>query len=236
MSELIELTRPFPPNYIKKIGKEDYVPHGIVEQRLIHIFGRPPKVEVLRELYDEAKLTGVIMRMTVPGFDPVEEAGESDNPQSKTNGARAKDACSDAYKRCAMRLGLGLHLWCAEDYFLFDALTKSSEQGRHGVQGEPGTDNSSSSQGAAQPSHETPARSEGSGEVRQTEGSVSSSPEPVKLSAAGVAKRTQFKQLCKKLKVDPKTYAQGFLHKDLKDCTEADFDSLIADASKDGAA
>ena len=29
-----------------------------------------------------------------------------------------KDAASDALKRCAMRLGLGLHLWAQEHYFL----------------------------------------------------------------------------------------------------------------------
>ena len=31
---------------------------------------------------------------------------------------------SDALKRCAMRLGLGLHLWAQKDYALHDILTK----------------------------------------------------------------------------------------------------------------
>lgn len=135
-----ELARPFPKKYVKQVQGEDYVPHHIVTQRLIHIFGVAPKTEILRELYDGDKLTGVVMRMTVsPGAGMsevplyyvgpdivVEEAGEADNPQAKSNGARAKSAASDAYKRCAMRLSLGLHLWAREDYFLFDALTKET--------------------------------------------------------------------------------------------------------------
>lgn len=131
-----ELARPFPSNYVKEVQGADYVPHHIVNQRAIHIFGEPPKVEILREIYDGEKLTGVVMRMTIFGLWS-EEAGASDNPQSKTNGDRLKDACSDAYKRCAMRLGLGLHLWAQKDYFLFDALTKNGEG--HSQTGEGGS-------------------------------------------------------------------------------------------------
>ena len=39
-----------------------------------------------------------------------------------TNGARLKNAVSDAHKRCAMRVGLGLHLYAQDDYFLLDQL------------------------------------------------------------------------------------------------------------------
>lgn len=127
---VVEMSQPFPKKYIHDDGRgNEYVPHHIVTQRLIQIFGKPPKIEILREMYDGDKLTGVFMRLTVPGFDPVEEAGEADNPQSKTNGARAKDACSDAIKRCAMRLGLGLHLWAQKDYFLHDVLVRDSSSG-----------------------------------------------------------------------------------------------------------
>lgn len=131
---LIELAKPYPSKFVKDDGRgNSYVPHHIVTQRLIQIFGAPPRIEVLREIYDEGKLTGVIMRMTVPGFDPVEEAGEADNPQSKTNGARAKDACSDAVKRCAMRLGNGLGLWSQNDYFLYDVLSRDLQNGQGGA-------------------------------------------------------------------------------------------------------
>jgi hypothetical protein len=36
-----------------------------------------------------------------------------------------KDAMSDAFKRCAMRCGLGLHLWSQGDYYLYDRLTEA---------------------------------------------------------------------------------------------------------------
>lgn len=128
MDKVVQLAEPFPTKFVHDDGRGNaYVPHHIVVQRLIQIFGTPPKIEILRELYDDTeqgkKLTGVVMRLTLPGLEPVEEAGESDNPQSKTNGARAKDACSDAIKRCAMRLGLGLHLWSQDDYYLFEKLS-----------------------------------------------------------------------------------------------------------------
>jgi hypothetical protein len=126
--EVVELARPFPARYVKDDGRgNDHVPHHIVQQRLIRIFGAPPKIELLREIYDGDKLTGVVMRLTVPGFEPVEEAGDTDNPQSKTNGSRLKDASSDALKRCAMRLGLGLHLWSQKDYYLYDAIKEQGE-------------------------------------------------------------------------------------------------------------
>jgi hypothetical protein len=124
--QLLALTEPFPSDYIKDDGRgNSYVPHHIVNQRLIQVFGLPPKIELLREVYDDGKLTGVVMRLTVPGFEPVEEGGEADNPQSKTNGARLKDACSDAIKRCAMRLGCGLHLWSEGTYFLHESIKNS---------------------------------------------------------------------------------------------------------------
>jgi hypothetical protein len=125
--QVVELARPIPTNYVRDDGRgNSYVPHHIITQRLIAIFGTPPQIEVLREIYDAEVLTGVVMRLTVPGLPPVEEAGEADNPQSKTNGARAKDACSDAIKRCAMRLGLGLHLWSQGDYFLHREMVSSN--------------------------------------------------------------------------------------------------------------
>jgi hypothetical protein len=39
-----------------------------------------------------------------------------------------KDAMSDAYKRCAMRLGVGLHLWAQEHYYLGEKLLKADTE------------------------------------------------------------------------------------------------------------
>lgn len=151
---LHELTRPFPDRYVHDDGKGNaYVPHHIVTQRLIHIFGVPPKIELIREIYDKLpdgsdKLTGVVMRLTVPGFEPIEEAGEADNPQAKTNGARLKSAASDAIKRCAMRLGLGLHLWAQDDYFLFTKLSEGGEVSASARPSQPSTTQTGGDAGA----------------------------------------------------------------------------------------
>ena len=50
----------------------------------------------------------------------VEEAGDRTTFNWHTDGARLKDAISDAVKRCAMAFGVGLHLWAqfeANKYF-----------------------------------------------------------------------------------------------------------------------
>lgn len=116
----------------------------MVEQRLIDVLGRPPDTtiaQVIRggvagippnpngnskrakdgapELHDV--VVGCILRMTVTVDGEtitVEEAGDCEDPHNwKTDGARLKDATSDAYKRAAMRLGVALHLWCKDGAF-----------------------------------------------------------------------------------------------------------------------
>jgi hypothetical protein len=74
------------------------------------------------------------MTVTVDGTRvSVVEAGECDNPQNKkTNGDRLKNAASDAFKRCAMRLGCGLHLW-SDDFFLYGVLQKRDENAETGA-------------------------------------------------------------------------------------------------------
>ena len=59
----------------------------------------------------------------------VEEVGDvGDVHNWPHDGARLKDAASDALKRCAMRLGLGLHLWAQEHYFLDQQLKAQHRQ------------------------------------------------------------------------------------------------------------
>lgn len=204
--EVIELCRPFPKKYVHDDGRGNaYVPHHVVEQRLVHIFGVPPKTEILREIMDpDGKLTGVVMRMTVPGpvfnFE-VEEVGEADNPQAKTNGAKAKSAMSDAYKRCAMRLGLGLHLWAQDDYFLFDAIAKKEL--------------------SPPPRADSP---EPAGEPNLDEGKATPAGSPVLK-----AKRMAFKKVCEKAGVDPDVCAQELDRpaSNLDDCDEEQLDQLL---------
>jgi hypothetical protein len=134
MTQLQQLAEPFPKHLVKdppkgKHGK--YVPHSAVTERLLAVVG-PFATGIAKVIYDGEIVTGCILEIAVE-IDgrtvTVQEAGEASNPQSKTNGARLKDATSDAIKRCAMRLGLGLHLWSQGDYFLHDELVKAEKRG-----------------------------------------------------------------------------------------------------------
>lgn len=152
MTALAELARPFPKKYVKtKPGKSRaaYVEHSDVTQRLLEVVG-PFTQEIVRviqgdvpskvdkdtgEVKNEALLdavTGVVLRLTVE-IDgrtvSVEEVGEVEHPHNHTTDAsRLKFATSDAIKRCAMRLGLGLHLWCQDHYYLHTSLAKRTAQ------------------------------------------------------------------------------------------------------------
>lgn len=128
MSQLADLAKPFTGKYVKeKPGKfaASYVEHSDITQRLLQVVG-PFEFRVDQLIRNEAgEVEGCLATLTceVDGRTvSVTEVGDVENAGSKNNGARAKDAASDAIKRCAMRLGLGLHLWCQDHYFLDKAL------------------------------------------------------------------------------------------------------------------
>jgi len=130
MSELSELARPFEGKYVKeKPGsfKAVYVEHGDITQRLLQVVGpfHFAVTELIRGGGGEVEGCLATLTCEVDGVTvSVTEVGDVEQPGGKNNGARAKDAASDAIKRCAMRLGLGLHLWCGDHYFLDKALAK----------------------------------------------------------------------------------------------------------------
>ena len=134
MSQLYELSRPFPPKLVHKApaGKYgDYVAHSTVTERLLSICG-PFDLEVVQTLSDpDGTLTGAIVALTVlvdGRLVTIQEIGDVENPSNhKTNGSRMKDAVSDGIKRCAMRLGCGLHLWSQGNYFLDKQLSKEHQ-------------------------------------------------------------------------------------------------------------
>ena len=140
--QLLKLARPFPAKYVKKppSGKfGSYVPIDVVQQALLAYLG-PVNIEIGQVFMGESgKVEGCLVTLIcVIDAAPVSvtEVGDCENPDNwKTQGARMKDAISDGIKRCAMRIGLGLHLWAQEDYFLFDYLTKQSQSssGEHSV-------------------------------------------------------------------------------------------------------
>ena len=145
MSQLYELSRVFPDKFIHKnpTGFGDYIQHSVIRQRLLSVVGAYSQEvkHIIRETLTDKQgkeievVTGVILALTVEidgELVTVEEAGDGEQPFNwRTDGARLKDAVSDAVKRCAMAMGVGLHLWSQFDgqseYFLDEQLKKDSE-------------------------------------------------------------------------------------------------------------
>jgi len=133
MKQLYELSRRFPDNFVhdNPSGYGDYIQHSVIRQRLLSVLGAY-STDIVETIYDDGIVTGVILKLTcvVDGKEvSVVEAGDVEKPSNwKTNGARMKDAMSDAIKRCAMALGVGLHLWSQmngqDEYFLDKQLEK----------------------------------------------------------------------------------------------------------------
>jgi hypothetical protein len=139
---LHELAKPFPQKYIHKnpTGFGDYIQHSVIRQRLLSVLGpfEQRVVQVFKEEMTDKQgktktvTTGVVLEMTfnIAGRDiSVQEVGDVEQPFNwKTEGARMKDAVSDAVKRCAMAIGCGLHLWARHEgkseYFLDQQLGK----------------------------------------------------------------------------------------------------------------
>jgi len=143
VEQLHELSRPFPKEFIHKnpSGFGDYIQHSVIRQRLLSVVG-PYSQEVKEVIREEVKdkqgqyrtiVTGVVLALTVEidgQLVTVEEIGDVENPFNwKTDGARLKDAVSDGVKRCAMAMGVGLHLWAQfegkSEYFLDKQLEKT---------------------------------------------------------------------------------------------------------------
>ena len=145
MSQLYELSRVFPDKFIHKnpTGFGDYIQHSVIRQRLLSVVGAYSQEvkHIIRETLTDKQgkeievVTGVILALTVEidgELVTIEEAGDVEQPFNwRTDGARLKDAVSDAVKRCAMAMGVGLHLWSQFDgqseYFLDEQLKKDSE-------------------------------------------------------------------------------------------------------------
>jgi hypothetical protein len=189
VSDLLALSKPFPSRYIKQPPKGkygQYVPHDVVNQKLLAVLGPFDfyVTEIIRS-GENNQVEAVICRLTVT-LDgqrvTVEEVGDCEVPGNwKTEGGRLKDAISDALKRCAMRLGCGLHLWSGPDYDLYDILVK--QQGA--------TDNKGA--GGPVPGNATSvpaARSGGGADAgtqppTQADAVPASSPEPLQLGETG---------------------------------------------------
>ena len=136
MSDLARLAKPFARHLIHANpsgqGRGDYVAHSAITEKLLAVVGPFDfaLVQILRGDYKDRPnvVVGAVCRLTVEVDGrrvSVEEVGDCENPGNwPHDGARMKDAMSDAIKRCAMRLGVGLHLWSQDEFFLFDVLSK----------------------------------------------------------------------------------------------------------------
>ncbi|HEY7823661.1 MAG TPA: Rad52/Rad22 family DNA repair protein [Acidimicrobiia bacterium] len=130
MAQLSELARKFPEALIKqKPGKfaASYVEHGVIVQRLLEVVG--PFTFTVDETIANADGTVVgclaTLEVEVDGRRVhITEVGDVEHPGTN-NGSNLKNASSDALKRCAMRLGLGLHLWTGDAYYLDRSLAKA---------------------------------------------------------------------------------------------------------------
>lgn len=153
-SQRYQLVIPFPASLVKqKPGSNArYVPHHVYTQRLISVLGTydfevaqvlrgmvvgtppDPNGSSARAKRGTPDLTdavvGVVCRLTVTidgERQVIEEIGDCEQPYNwLTDGARLKDAISDALKRCCMRIGMGVHLYAKDpsDFVLRDALRK----------------------------------------------------------------------------------------------------------------
>jgi hypothetical protein len=136
MSEqLYELSRPFPQSLVKqKPGKfaASYVEHSVVSQRLLEVVG-PHDFAIDRIVTSpDGVVVGCTATLTVEVDGrrvSITEVGDVERPDPNANGTNLKNASSDAIKRCAMRLGVGLHLWSQDNYYLNTALEKRRENG-----------------------------------------------------------------------------------------------------------
>jgi hypothetical protein len=153
LRQLTQLVHPFPARVVKSnpSGGGTYVAHPVVEQRLLDVLGCPPDTRVVQivrghvaakapnpngksrrakegtpALSDAIVAVVLEMRCTIDGLSvTVQECGDCEQPHNwDTDGARLKDAMSDAYKRCAMRLGVGLHLWAQDAFYLGEKMLK----------------------------------------------------------------------------------------------------------------
>jgi hypothetical protein len=151
--QLTLLARPFPREFIEDKDGQSYVAHDVVTQRLLYVLG--PFSWQLVEVYrgdvpavppdpkgrsKRAKdgvpelrnaIVGGVWRLTVTVDGErvaIEEVGEVEDPHNWSNdGIRLKQSSSDAIKRCAMRAGLGLHLWSQQRYELYGWLRRDQQ-------------------------------------------------------------------------------------------------------------
>ena len=202
MSQLRDLARRFPSSVIhtNPSGGGVYVPHHLYVQRLLmhlggysfervdilrgRVTGKPPNPNGSSQRAKdgtpdlEDAVVGVVCRLTVEVDGRtmvIEDVGDCESPHNwPHDGARLKDAMSDALKRCCARIGLGTHLYSKteDDYVLYRVLT-DLEQFEAGPSG------------GGEPSGQTLVAGNPAGESKDLTVPANLSPAPSELSGAG---------------------------------------------------
>lgn len=120
MTGLRDFAVPFPASLVKQVGprKDDYVSWHHYVQRLLAQHGAFDwDISQPFESGDEKEPVAVkgVLTVTVDGeYRTVAGAGQ---------GRDYKTAESDALKRAACKLGMGLHLWAQDEYWLEQSLS-----------------------------------------------------------------------------------------------------------------
>lgn len=141
--QLRTLCKPFPRSLIQAPAPGaygDYVKHSAVTEKLLGAIGGVDTELVSVVRGENGHVEGVVLKMTatIDGTThTVTEAGDAVGGGNWSNdGQRLKDGFSDAYKRCAMRLGVGLHLWSGPDFFLSRVLENRADEANQTTEGD----------------------------------------------------------------------------------------------------
>jgi len=111
------LTVPFDASKIKQRpqgGRQvDYLEHATVIERLNEVLPLGWSFELIDKYMDDA-CVAVLARIKV-GEQYFDQWGSNETTKGMSVGDRLKSASSDALKKCATMLGVGLHLYQSED-------------------------------------------------------------------------------------------------------------------------
>jgi len=126
--DLLKLAKKFPDKFIekKKMGsrEEDYINHAVIAQRLLSVVGAYNwDFDVIT---DDNKVVAVKGTLTVDVDGKTVSVAGAGTPQNTSEpiGEQIKKMESDAFKRAASKLALGLQLWAQDNYFLDVQLSK----------------------------------------------------------------------------------------------------------------
>ena len=131
--QLMQLARVFPQKLVSQLKKkthtEDYINHSVITQRLLQVCGPFDwDVEVIFNGEGKPVAAKGTLIVDVDGKKvKVSGIGTDQNNAGKADGDIIKEMESDALKRAAMRVGVGLHLWAQDQYFLFTQMLKVHE-------------------------------------------------------------------------------------------------------------